>query len=70
MAKNSHKMACLLAAYSSFAGFTGGEVPLVNTKKSGLDLPTKGVKGLSNQELNANFKPKNKRKKRRKRLKK
>ena len=60
-------MAYLLAAYSMF---TGGEFPLVNTKKQGLELPTKGVKGLSNQELNANFRAKNKRKKRRKRLKK
>ena len=70
MAKNRSKIACLLAAYSCFTGFTGGEVPLVNTKKSGIELPSKGIKGLSNQQLNANFKPKNKRKKRRKRLKK
>lgn len=67
MAKNSRKIACFFAAYSVFCG---GEFPLVNTKKQGLELPTKGVKGLSNQELNANFTPKNKRKKRRKRLKK
>lgn len=67
MAKNSRKMASLLAAYSVFCG---GEFPLVNTKKSVLDLPSKGVKGLSNQELNANFTPQNKRKKRRKRQKK
>ena len=60
MAKNSRRIACFWLAYSMF---TGGEFPLVNTKKSGLNLPTKGVKGLSNQELNANFKPKNKRKK-------
>lgn len=67
MAKNSRKIAYLLAAYSVFCG---GEFPLVNTKKQGLELPTKGVKGLSNQELNAHFSARNKRKKRRKRRKK
>lgn len=67
MTKNCRRMAYLLAAYSCF---TGSELPLVNKKKSGLELPTKGVKGLSNQELNANLNTKNKRKKRRKRLKK
>lgn len=67
MAKNSRKIACLLAAYSMF---TGGEFPLVNTKKQELELPTKDMKGIANQELNANFRAKNKRKKRRKRRKK
>lgn len=63
MTKNSRRMAYLFAAYSLFCG---GEVPLVNTKKQGIELPSKGLKGLSNQELNANFKAKNKRKRRRK----
>lgn len=63
MTKNSLKMACFWIAYSMFCG---GEFPLVNKKKSVLELPTKGVKGLSNQELNANFRAKNKRKKRKK----
>lgn len=67
MTKNSRKMASFLLAYSMI---TGGEFPLVNKKKSVLELPTKGMKGLSNQQLKANFKPKNKRKKRRKRPKK
>lgn len=65
MPKNSRKIACFLAAYSMF---TGGEFPLVKPKKQGLELPTKGVKGMTNQELNANLNTKNKRKKRRKRL--
>lgn len=63
MAKNSRKIASLLIAYSMFCG---GELPLVNTKKQGLDLPTKGVKGMSNAELNAHKCGKNKRKRRRK----
>lgn len=66
MAKNSRKMASLLIAYSMFAGYLGEETP----RKQPINLPTKGVKGMTNQELNANFKPKNKRKKRRKRRKK
>ena len=70
MAKNSRKIACFWLAYSYFTSFAGGEFPLVNTKKQAIELPSKGIKGLSNQELNANFSTKNKRKKRRKRLKK
>ena len=70
MAKNNRKIACFWLAYSYFTSFSGGELPLVNTKKQGIELPSKGVKGLSNLELNAHFSPKNKRKKRRKRRKK
>ena len=63
MTKNNRKIASLLVAYSMFCG---GELPLVNTKKSGLDLPTKGVKGLSNAELKPHKSGKNKRKRRKK----
>lgn len=66
MTKNSRKIASLLAAYSVFCGSFWEETP----RNQPINLPTKGVKGMTNQELNANFKPKNKRKKRRKRLKK
>ena len=60
MTKNSRRIAYFFAAYSVFCG---GELSLVNTKKQSIELPSKGIKGLSNQELNANFSTKNKRKK-------
>lgn len=56
--------------FALFFAFSGGNLPLLNTKKQGIELPSKGIKGLSNQELNAHFNPKNNRKKRRKRQKK
>lgn len=59
MTKNNRRMACFGLAYSVFCG---GELPLVNTKKQAIELPSKGIKGLSNQELNANSSTKNKRK--------
>lgn len=66
MTKNSRKMASLLIAYSMFAGYFGEETP----RKQPINLPTKGVKGMTNAELNPIKEGKNKRKRRRKRRKK
>lgn len=62
MAKNSRKIASLLIAYSMIAGNFGEETP----RNQPINLPTKGMKGMTNAELNAHKCGKNKRKRRKK----
>lgn len=62
MAKNSRKFASFWLAYSMIAGYFYEETP----RNQPINLPTKGVKGMTNAELNAHKCGKNKRKRRRK----
>lgn len=68
MAKNNRKIASLLISYSMFAGFFREETE--TPRNQPINLPTKGVKGMTNAELNPIKEGKNKRKRRRKRRKK
>ena len=58
MTKNCRRMASLLIAYSMFAGYFGEETP----RNQPINLPTKGVKGMTNAELKTHKSGKNKRK--------
>lgn len=62
MTKNNRRMACFGLAYSYFVGnFLEG-----TPRNQPINLPTKGVKGMSNAELNPHKSGKNKRKRRKK----
>ena len=58
------------AQMSAFSAAFGVNFWEETPRNQPINLPTKGVKGMSNAELNANKCGKNKRKRRRKRLKK
>ena len=64
MRKINKTMLAYIAFCGAFAGDFIGEKPI----REPVNLPTKGVKGMTNAELNANKCGKNKRKKRRKKL--